>query len=206
MRNRRHWIAAATAVLLSPHLSQASEGSTVQTRRRGAALPPPPPEPALLTISGTIAASNRGPLDPALDQLMVRHKLRFDRALSLSWLDLLQMPAFDIRTTLEYDRRVHALRGPLLADLVKAMQPTVADPLLVLRAVDGYAVSVRTSEAAEKGFIIATHLDGRPMALGGLGPLWAIHDTDRDPRLQNKPLNQRFVQCPWALYHIEARA
>ncbi|MGK5038507.1 hypothetical protein ACQ4WN_25135, partial [Janthinobacterium sp. LB3P118] len=51
-------------------------------------------------------------------------------------------------------------------------------------------------------FIIATHLDGQAMALGGLGPLWAIHDADRIAAVAALPLAQRFASCPWALYHI----
>ena len=34
----------------------------------------------LLTVSGAITRSNRGALDPALDQLLVKHKAAFDRA------------------------------------------------------------------------------------------------------------------------------
>jgi hypothetical protein len=45
---------------------------------------------------------------------------------------------------------------------------------LLLRAVDGYAVLIPVSEATKRRFIVATHLDDRPMTLGGLGPLWAI--------------------------------
>ena len=37
--------------------------------------------PGLLTVSGAIARTNRGPLDPALDQLMVKHGAKFDLSL-----------------------------------------------------------------------------------------------------------------------------
>jgi hypothetical protein len=49
-------------------------------------------------------------------------------------------------------------------------------------------------------------LDGKPMPLGGLGPLWAIADTEGVPELAAKPLAQRFADCPWALYHVEVQA
>jgi hypothetical protein len=52
-------------------------------------------------------------------------------------------------------------------------------------------------------FIVATHMDGKPMPLGGLGPLWAIYDADNIPQLAAKPLKDRFVLCPWGLYHIQ---
>jgi hypothetical protein len=41
------------------------------------------------------------------------------------------------------------------------------------------------------------------MALGGLGPLWAIPDADRVPELAARPLADRFGGCPWSLYHID---
>jgi hypothetical protein len=37
------------------------------------------------------------------------------------------------------------------------------------------------ASARARRFIVATHLDGEAMALGGLGPLWAVYDADRVP-------------------------
>jgi hypothetical protein len=59
--------------------------------------------------------------------------------------------------------------------------------------------------AGARRVIVATHIDGAPMPLGGLGPLWAVHDADRIPELAALPLAQRFTTCPWALYHVEVR-
>jgi hypothetical protein len=76
---------------------------------------------------------------------------------------------------------------------------------LVLRAVDGYAAVIPVADARKLGFIVATHLDGQPMPLGGLGPLWAVYDADKAPEMADKSLAQRFASCPWALYHIEVQ-
>ena len=43
------------------------------------------------------------------------------------------------------------------------------------------------------------------MALGGLGPLWAVFDADRYPDMAAKSLPERFAQCPWGLYHLEVQ-
>lgn len=43
------------------------------------------------------------------------------------------------------------------------------------------------------------------MPLGGLGPLWAVHDADRLAELAKLPPAPRFAACPWALYHVEVR-
>jgi hypothetical protein len=71
-----------------------------------------------------------------------------------------------------------------------------------LRAIDGYAVTVSAADFTKYKFMVATHLDGKPMPLGGLGPLWAVYDADRYPELAAKPVSQRFGLCPWAIYHV----
>jgi hypothetical protein len=77
--------------------------------------------------------------------------------------------------------------------------------MLVLRAVDGYNVELPVARARAQRFILATHVDGKPMPLGGLGPLWAVYDADRVPEMAKLPLGQRFAACPWALYHVEVK-
>ena len=43
------------------------------------------------------------------------------------------------------------------------------------------------------------------MALGGLGPQWAVYDADVLPAFKDKPVKERFGLCPWGLYHIEVK-
>jgi len=160
--------------------------------------------PTLLTVSGLIGAGNRGPFDPALDQLMARQKLAFGKAYAFDFAALAALPAGTIRPTLEYDDKPHALKGPLLMDVVKTCGVKVTGKtMLLLRAVDGYAARLSATEASTRRFIVATHLDGRPLALGGVGPLWAVFDADRFSDVAAKPLTERFGSCPWAMYHIE---
>lgn len=159
--------------------------------------------PALLTVTGAIGASNRGAFDPALDQLMKKQNLKFERAHAFDFGALASLPAVRIAPTLEYDGKPHALRGPLLVDVLRAAGAAPAARAL-LRAIDGYAVPLTADDMRKYRFIVATHLDDKPLPLGGLGPLWAVYDADRIPELAAKPLNQRFASCPWGLYHIEA--
>jgi hypothetical protein len=165
-----------------------------------------PGGPVLLTISGAIKRPNRGALDPALDQMMAKHKLSFTQAHALDFAALARLPARTIRPTLEYDGKPHTLRGPLLPDvLALAGAPDGKDTRIVLRAVDGFAAAITLRQAQSQGFIVATHLDGKPMALGGLGPLWAVYDADKVPEMAAQPLAARFGACPWALYHIDVQ-
>lgn len=162
-----------------------------------------PSGPALLTVTGDIARFNRGALDPALDQLMAKQKVAFDRACTFTYEALAELPQAKIRPVIEYDEKPHTLSGPLLADVIRSAGGAVTDNTSVLlRAIDGYAVTVSASDFHKYRFMVATHLDGKPMPLGGLGPLWAVYDADRFPELAAKPVGQRFGLCPWALYHV----
>ncbi|UTY57099.1 molybdopterin-dependent oxidoreductase [Massilia sp. erpn] len=190
---KRHFLGALAAAGTLPALP-----ASAKTAPRG---------PALLTVTGAIARANRGRFDPVADQMMHKQKLSFDKAYVFDFAAITALPAQTIRPTLEYDGKAHTLRGPLLLDVLKTAGATLNEgSKLVLRAVDGYAVSLPVAQARAQRFIVATHLDGAAMALGGLGPLWALYDADRVPEMAAKPVAERFPLCPWALYHIEVQA
>lgn len=160
--------------------------------------------PALLTVTGAIGRGNRGPLDPALDQMMKKQGVKFNRAHAYDFTALAALPAESIKPTLEYDGKPHRLSGPLITEVLKAAGATPTDRTkVVLRAIDGYAVGVSIADIRKYGFIVATHLDGQPIPLGGLGPLWAVYEADRFGDMQAKPIAERFALCPWGLYHID---
>lgn len=160
--------------------------------------------PGLLTVAGSISRSNRGPLNPALDQLMVKHGITFDRAREFDSAMLARLPSVTIQPTLEYDAKTHKLSGPLLSAVVGAVGVAPgASVMLALRALDGYTVAVSLTDAHRYRMIVATKLDGVPMSIGGLGPLWAVYDADRLADFKEKPLKQRFALCPWGMYFID---
>ena len=163
--------------------------------------------PVLLTIGGPVVTkSNRGPLNPALDQMMSQHGVQFDKALALDAVALHRLPAIQIKPTLEYDAKVHTLSGPLISTVLEAagMAPTGA-VLVGLRAVDGYNVAISLADIRRYRMLIATHMDGQPLALGGLGPQWAVYDADNVADFKDKPLKQRFGLCPWGVYYIDVK-
>lgn len=85
-----------------------------------------------------------------------------------------------IKPALEYDNKIHTPKGPLLLGVMKAsgVVPKTGAAFFV-RVVDGYAAQISAVDATRLRFIIAAHLDGRTMALGGLRPRWAVYDADR---------------------------
>jgi len=194
--DKRHFLGAAASAAALPFAAQAARPA-----RNDAC------GPALLTVTGAIANSNRGPLDPVLDQMMHKHGVTFTQAWAFDYASLMAPAPQTIRPTLEYDGKPHTLRGPLLLDVLARAGARLNDKgILVLRAVDGYNVELPVAQARARRFIVATHIDGNPMPLGGLGPLWAVYDADRVPDMAALPLPQRFAACPWALYHVDVKA
>ena len=187
--HKRQFIAAALASASLPALAQGNAAKDL----RG---------PALLTVTGAGVRPNRGPFDPVLDQMMGKQKLGFERAHAFDYAALAALPAVTIRPTLEYDQKRHRLSGPLLLDVLKAAGVRDDQLKLAMRAVDGYAPTLTLDEARKYRYIVATQLDGRPMPLGGLGPLWAVYEADRFPDMAARPVDQRFGNSPWGLYHI----
>jgi hypothetical protein len=193
--NKRHFVGTTALAGLFP---LAARAASAQSALRG---------PGLLTVSGAIGKVNRGPLDPALDQLFVKHSVKFDKAYVIDSRALLGLASVQIRTTLEYDAKMHSLAGPLLTDVLEvAGVASASGVVLGLRAVDGYVVPLRMADANSYRMIVATEMDGVPLSLGGLGPQWAIYDADRLDAFKNKPLRERFALCPWGLYSIEVTA
>jgi hypothetical protein len=190
--DKRHFLSALAAAGALPSLANAAPKSA-----RG---------PALLTVTGAIAKPNRPAFDPVIDQMMHKQKLSFDKAFAFDFAALSALPVITIKPVLEYDQKQHTLSGPLLADVLKAAgAPLDGSTRLTLRAVDGYAVAITVAQAQAQRFIVATHIDGAAMALGGLGPLWAVYEPERIPEMAKRPLAERFGSCPWALYHIEVQ-
>ena len=160
--------------------------------------------PTLLTVGGLVPKGNRPALDPELDQMMAKHGVRFGQAFTFDAAALQALPKTRIRPTLEYDGKEHTLSGPALLDVLSAAG-VKADPGLRLgmRALDGYNVEISVADVAAYRMILATHMDGKPMGLGGLGPQWAVYDADRLAAFKDKPLKERFGLCPWGVYYID---
>ncbi|MGB7195025.1 MAG: molybdopterin-dependent oxidoreductase [Collimonas pratensis] len=163
--------------------------------------------PAVLTIAGAIERSNRGPTDAVIDQMMHKQNVQFKRAFAFDLAALEKLPAATINPTLEYDGKPHQLRGPRLTAVLDMLGANkMADTQIVFHSVDGYMPQVGLDQLRKYDYILATQIDGMPLAIGGFGPIFAIYDADRIPELAQKPLAQRFALCPWGLYCIEVVA
>ncbi|MFM0291715.1 molybdopterin-dependent oxidoreductase [Paraburkholderia sp. RL17-383-BIF-A] len=196
--NKRQFL--SSAALLSAAAAPAFGGQPARKQACAAS-------PVILTISGAIRRHNRGALDPAFDQLLAKHQVKFSEAYGVDSALIASMPAVTIKPTTEYDSRQHTLSGPLLTHVLEHVgAPSAGNTQIVMHAVDGYAVATTLDKVRAYQFIVATQMDGKPLPLGGVGPLWATYDADNIPELSNKPLKDRFELSPWGLYHLQVTA
>ena len=192
---RRSFLATAGAVAATS-VPVSTQGATTRTG-----------SPVLLTVTGAIGKANRPRFDATRDILMGKHSIAFDKAFAIDYAMLAGLPPTRFDVTLECDRKRHALNGPLLTDVLALAGAASGDKVeLAMRAVDGYAPTLSLADARRYRYIVAMQMDGTPLALGGLGPLWAVYEADRFPEIASKPIDQRFATCPWAMYHVEVRA
>lgn len=196
IKNKRQFISNSVSLLLgASSVLMRSADATVSKQEDGQ---------VILTVTGAIDQPNRGKFDSVLDQLMHKHGIHFERAYQFTLADLAKLPAVSIRPTMEYDAQVHQLSGPRLIDVLDAagLNKSNAKKIL-LHGIDGYSPELSLDLAQKYNFILATHIDGKLLHVGGFGPLFALYDADRFPEAAQKPLSQRFTQCPWGLYCIE---
>jgi hypothetical protein len=198
---KRQFLSNAMALLLgaagATTMTASSASNTKQVEAQADAQ-------VILTVTGAIEKANRGKCDPMMDQLMHKQGIHFEHAFQFTLADLEKLPVVTIHPTMEYDARAHKLSGPRLIDVlnvggIKKTNPTK----IVLHGVDGYSPEITIELAQKYNFILATHIDDQLLSIGGFGPLFALYDADRIPEIAQKPLAQRFANCPWGLYCME---
>ncbi|WP_417284246.1 molybdopterin-dependent oxidoreductase [Comamonas sp.] len=168
-------------------------------------------QPVALIISGPGVQANRGAVDVTRDRMLTVHGHRFDAAWACGLDAINSLEAEHISTTVEYDGKTHELRGPLLQTVLQAAgvdlgQAMAAGHWLLLQGIDGYRAQLPLTDAIRWKLLLATHMDGQPLAMGGLGPLWAMYASEDIAELADKPLDQRFTQAVWGLYYMAIAA
>lgn len=70
----------------------------------------------------------------------------------------------------------------------------------------GYNAPISLADARSYRMLVATHVGGKPLALGGLRPQWAVYEADFIATFKDKPVKERSSLCPWGLYFVNAGA
>ena len=150
----------------------------------------------VLTVAGDIAEANRPAYDERRDVFFAYHERSFADAFDF---DLEMLEELGVREVhIEYENwpGPMSLSGPLLTDVLETAG-CARGPLSTL-SLDGYATEISEAQLAAHEWILATKANGRPLAIGGRGPLWLIYD----PPGERPALLEESETWPWALFVI----
>jgi hypothetical protein len=164
-------------------------------RTAAAEQPPAVDGAAVVTVTGNIATTNRGPFDPASDVFFAYHNHSFSRAMQFSREALLRLPQHQVRSkVLKLEEAEYS--GPLVRDVLREAGPTGGTVRVF--AIDGYAAEFQIADLEKKDWILALSRNGKPLGLGDIGPVCLM----RGPVAGDTPEQEHWV---WAAFHIEVR-
>lgn len=144
-------------------------------------LPAPAGEP-LLTVSGSIARTNRA------------QKAVFDR-------DMLEkLPRRTVVTNTVWTDGVQTFEGVPLREVLKAVGAT--GTIVQAAALNDYAIDIPLDEPAVDDALIADRLNGEPMPVRNKGPLWIVFPFDQKAGLRREVVYSYSI---WQLYELRVR-
>lgn len=149
--------------------------------------------PTLLTVTGSIENTNRGPIDPDYDKLFAFNDASFDKAMEFDTSALASLPQQTIRADFPKDGDVVEFTGPLLTDVLDAAG--ASGQTVKVSAIDGYAIEVPLEELTEKGAMIAVMRDGKALGIGDFGPTQVVF-----PRAEREDLSE--MSDDWWIYQV----
>ncbi|HBH41072.1 MAG TPA: molybdopterin-dependent oxidoreductase, partial [Rhizobiales bacterium] len=121
--------------------------------------PAAPRDMVVLTVSGMIGKTNRGPLDPRKDSLLALQKVDFREAFAFDRAMLLGLPQGTVKAQPpEFDAPA-TFKGPLLGELLGYLE--TAKVKITFMAVDGYTGWLDPDDIDTSDWILAvsyTHL------------------------------------------------
>jgi len=185
--NRRTFSLAATALLAA--LATASTGP-VSAQDAAAGQP-------ILTITGNIAEANRPAFDEFTDAYLNFREKSFDKGYEFTLDSLQALPQKTITAQAEKWPGPVELTGPSLADVLTAVGASAG--AVTVTALDGYAITYTAGEIAAQDWILAWQANGKPLSIGGRGPLWLIHPSGAT--LAPDDVEARWI---WSVFFIEA--
>lgn len=143
---------------------------------------PPPTSPVVLTITGTISATNTA------------------TAAAFGMADLEAIGTTEINTTTPWFDGVQRFAGPLLSTLLQHVG--AAGTTIEMTALDDYVVPIPFTDADTYQPIVALRRNGAFMPVREKGPLFLIYPFDQKRDLRTEVF---FSRCVWQLNRITIR-
>jgi hypothetical protein len=156
-----------------------------------------PRDMVVLTVSGMIGKTNRGPLDPRKDSLLALQKIDFRQAFAFDRATLLSLPQGTVTAQPpEFDAPA-TFKGPLLREVLGLVEAAQVRTSFV--ALNGYTGWLDPDDIKTSDFILALEADGKPLGLGQQGPIWLLNTRAPD----FKPDDTHHGHWVWALFYIK---
>jgi hypothetical protein len=156
-----------------------------------------PKDMVLLTVSGTIGESNRGPLDARKDSLLALNKIDFSKAFAFDRATLLSLEQGTVTVQpAEFDKPA-TFKGPMLREVLGHIE--AAKMKITVVAVNGFSGWLMPEDVDRSDWILALEADGVPLGIGQQGPLWLINTRAEGW----KPGDDGRGRWVWAVYYMQ---
>ncbi|MCR9088196.1 MAG: hypothetical protein NXH97_15785 [Rhodobacteraceae bacterium] len=151
----------------------------------------------ILTVGGDVAHPNRGAASEEDATILGKLGVSFDKAVEfdLAGLDALEQGFFEQ----SYNDGMFAgtFTGPRISAILDAVG--LPGSTVYAMALDGYEAEIPGAYIARYEPILATHLNGRPLGLGGFGPTTVVFPEVDDPD-ETEAINS---MLPWATIYLD---
>jgi len=124
-----------------------------------------------------------------------------DAPVALSVEDLSRMPQVTIVTGNEFIDGETAYRGPLMRDVMAALDLEQAETLRFTAAND-YFIDIPASDFRDYDVILAMEADGVRLTRRDKGPLWLMYPISDNPELRDPVFVHRLI---WQVVRIETK-
>lgn len=153
----------------------------------------------VLTVAGNIAEPNRGPFVEAADRFHAFRGNQWEKARTFTIDELAALPQSTVRAVVPYDKKPYSFDGPALAEVLKAAG--AGSGAVTVQAIDGYEVELAPEILAADKPVLALCQDGKPLALGALGPLYTVVPMAADAT----PTEDQSNRQVWAIHYISVK-
>jgi hypothetical protein len=148
----------ALALAVSPALAGSEAGT--------------PRDMVLLTVSGLLGKTNRGPFDAKRDVLLAKMKAEFKSAFEFDRAMLLALPQATVTGQPNTFEKPASFSGPLLRELLGYLEAAKVKVTFV--ALNGFAGWLAPEDIDGSDWILALSVDGVPLGIGQQGPIWLV--------------------------------
>jgi hypothetical protein len=154
--------------------------------------------PTILTVYGNIVHSNRSASDPFFDSFLSHHDRTFEKAYEFNLNALAALNQKEVIARADGWANAVTLKGPSLKDVLE--KTGAVSKNITVTALDGYSVEFTSEELQKNNWILALYANGKPLSIGGRGPLWLTYDTSIG--IANSDEEAKWV---WSVFVIEVR-